>query len=159
MPSAAQKPCTAEARGYRVDLKDALPRRPATRRLKDELKLLRGRAKYALQPRPRSLKIFVLGTGRSGTHWLGDIMAAHPSIAATVEKPPAFIWVVELAMQPGTMDPLFPRLVQRYRYEHAALAPRHFLAKSHPSLSIPDPPAEAFHEAKDRRMGVEGKRG
>src|SRR3546814_3890920 len=70
MPPATQRSCTAEARGYRVDLKDAPPRRPATRRLKDELKLLRGRAKYALQPRPRSLKIFVLGTGRSGTHWL-----------------------------------------------------------------------------------------
>src|SRR3546814_18047467 len=66
MPPATQRSCTAEARGYRVDLKDALPRRPATRRLKDELKLLRGRAKYALQPRPSSLKIFVLGTGRSG---------------------------------------------------------------------------------------------
>src|SRR3546814_17425313 len=100
MPLAAQRPCTAEARGYRVDLKDALPRRPATRRLQDELKLLRGRAKYALQPRPRSLKIFVLGTGRSGPHWLGDLMAAHPSIAAKVEKPPHLHWLFEPAQQP-----------------------------------------------------------
>ena len=121
-----------------MELKDALPKRPATRRLKDELKLVRGRVKYALHPEPRSLKIFVLGTGRSGTHWLGNIMAAHPSIAATVEKPPAFTWVVELAMQPGKMDRLFPKLVRRYRYEHVDIEPRHFLDKSHPSLWIAD---------------------
>lgn len=130
-----------------MDLRDALPKRTPARRLKDELKLVRGRAKHALQPRPRSLKIFVLGTGRSGTHWLGDIMAAHPGIAATVEKPPAFTWVVELAMQPGKMDQLFPKLVRRYRYEHADVAPRHFLDKSHPSLWIADALAEAFPEA------------
>ncbi|MPZ10038.1 MAG: sulfotransferase [Kiloniellaceae bacterium] len=130
-----------------MNLKDALPKRSHSRRLKDELKLIRGRVKCQLQQKPRSLKIFVLGTGRSGTHWLGDIMSAHPSIAATVEKPPAFTWVVELAMQPEKMDELFPKLVRRYRYEHADVEPRHFLDKSHPSLWIADAIAEAFPEA------------
>src|SRR3546814_17355431 len=91
--------------------------------------------------------MFWLWPGRTATHVLCDIMAAHPCIAATVEKPPAFTWVVDLAMQPGKMDPLFPRLVRRYRYEHADIAPRHFLDKSPPSLCIAEAPAEAFPDA------------
>src|SRR3546814_19900345 len=90
--------------------------------------------------------MFWLWPGRTATHVLCDIMAAHPCIAATVEKPPAFTWVVDLAMQPGKMDPLFPRLVRRYRYEHADIAPRPFLDKSHPSLWIADALADAFPE-------------
>ena len=35
-----------------------------------------------------SRPIFVIGTGRSGTHWIGYILAAHPDIRATIEVSP-----------------------------------------------------------------------
>ena len=35
----------------------------------------------------QSSKIFVIGSGRSGTHWVGYILEAHPDIHVTIEKP------------------------------------------------------------------------
>jgi hypothetical protein len=97
-----------------------------------------GAHRYHLGPAIRSRKIFVLGTGRSGTHWLGYIIGAHRDVIATVEKRPIFPWVVQLALYPDRFGELYPKLVQRYRYEHALVAPRHYLDKSHPNIWLAD---------------------
>lgn len=34
--------------------------------------------------------IFVTGTGRSGTHWLGFSLGDHPEVQSTVETQPMF---------------------------------------------------------------------
>jgi hypothetical protein len=35
---------------------------------------------------PHSRKVFVVGCGRSGTHWLGRALEAHPLVRATIES-------------------------------------------------------------------------
>lgn len=93
-------------------------------------------------------KVFVVGSGRSGTHWLGYILDAYPSIYATVEKAPIFPWVVEMARHPETEAELFPKLVRRYRAEHRAVLPRHYIDKSHPNLWLAEKLAAEFPEAR-----------
>lgn len=82
----------------------------------------------------RGLKIFVVGTGRSGTHWLGQILQSHPDIHVTVEAPPIFTWATEMALDPRKKPDLLPRLVRQYEFEHRAVAPRHYADKSHPNI-------------------------
>jgi hypothetical protein len=93
-------------------------------------------------------KIFVIGSGRSGTHWLGYILEAFPETHVTVEKPPIFPWVVEMAQRPGTEDRLFPQLAGRYRAEHRAVLPKHYVDKSHPNLWLAERLADEFPEAR-----------
>lgn len=35
---------------------------------------------------PSSRKVFVLGNGRAGTHWVGRVLDDHPAVSATIEK-------------------------------------------------------------------------
>lgn len=97
---------------------------------------------------PKSRKIFVLGTGRSGTHWLGYILGAHPDIHATIEKPPIFPWVTRMALDPSTRAALMPKLLRRYDQEHVLVAPRHYADKSHPTIWIAEDLAAAFPTAR-----------
>ncbi|WP_081619707.1 sulfotransferase [Thioalkalivibrio sp. ALE12] len=110
-------------------------------------RLFKGILKHHFGATPRSRKIFVLGTGRSGTHWLGDIIGAHPDITANVENPPIFPWVTRMAIAPETEGRLYPKLVRRYCYEHAAVTPRHYLDKSHPNIWLAEQLARTFPEA------------
>jgi len=85
-----------------------------------------------------SSKIFVIGSGRSGTHWVGYILEAHPDIHVTIEKPPIFEWVTTMAL---------PKLIERYRIEHQSVSPKHYADKSHPNIWIAEELAAAFPEA------------
>jgi hypothetical protein len=105
-------------------------------------------AKRLLNGAPSSRKIFVLGTGRSGTHWLGYILGAHPDIHATIEKPPIFPWVTRMALDPRTRTDLLPKLLRRYDQEHILVAPKHYADKSHPTIWIAEELARAFPEAR-----------
>jgi hypothetical protein len=120
---------------------------PFARKIVDHLKLSRGMLRHHLVGPGASKKIFVIGTGRSGTHWLGDIIGAHPDVAATVEKPPIFLWVTRMARRPDMVSQLYPKLVRRYRQEHGAVLPKHYLDKSHPNIWIAELLAESFPEA------------
>jgi hypothetical protein len=88
--------------------------------------------------------IFILGTGRSGTHWLGYILQAHPDIRVTVEEKPMFLWSTEMALRPATRATLFPQLAHVYRQQHALSAPRHYVDKSHPNIWIAEQLADEF---------------
>lgn len=120
---------------------------PFGRRVFDHLALAQGMLRHHLAGPGASKKIFVVGTGRSGTHWLGFIIGAHPDIVATVEKPPIFQWVTQMALRPDTVDRLYPKLARRYRQEHGAILPKHYLDKSHPNIWIAELLAESFPEA------------
>lgn len=93
-------------------------------------------------------KIFVIGSGRSGTHWVGYILEGHPGIHVTIEKPPIFKWVTEIALDPGRKELLLPKLLKRYEVEHQAVRPRHYADKSHPNIWIAEELAAAFPEAR-----------
>jgi hypothetical protein len=95
----------------------------------------------------RGLKIFVIGTGRSGTHWLGHILQSHPDIHVTIEQPPIFTWSTEMALDARTKPSLLPQLIAAYAAEHEAAAPRHYADKSHPNIWHAEELAAAFPEA------------
>ena len=101
----------------------------------------------ASPPRAAPLKIFVVGTGRSGTHWLGHILQSHPDIHVTVEAPPIFAWATEMALDPRKQPLLMPQLVRQYELEHAAVAPRHYADKSHPNIWHAEQLAERLPDA------------
>ena len=120
---------------------------PSARKLVEHLKLAKGMLKHHLAGPGAAKKIFVVGTGRSGTHWLGYIIGAHPDVVATVERPPIFPWVTQMALRPDTVTELYPRLVRRYRHEHGAVLPKHYLDKSHPNIWLAELLAESLPEA------------
>lgn len=96
--------------------------------------------------------LFVLGTGRSGTHWVAWILEGHPEIDTLIEKPPIFKWVVEMALNESSVDTLFPRLASRYRAERVLSGQRYLLDKSHPNIWIADLLHKEFPSA--RFLGV-----
>jgi len=103
--------------------------------------------KATLIPADCSRKIFVLGTGRSGTTWVGHILNTHPDIVATVEKSEIFTLVTTMAINPASRDRLFPQLVSYYQNEHASVYPRLYADKSHPNIWIADRLASVFPKA------------
>jgi hypothetical protein len=110
------------------------------------MKLLSGKLKLLLGNHV-SKKIFVIGSGRSGTHWIGYILEAHPEIRATVEAEPAFGWVTRMALDPGTRGKLYPRLTRYYQFQHLLSAPKHYLDKSHPNIWLAEELANTFDDA------------
>ncbi len=90
----------------------------------------------ALAGRGPARSLFVLGTGRSGTHWLGHTLEAHPEVRATIEREPMFGWATRMALDPRLEPRLLPRLLRAYRWQLARSAPLHHLDKSHPNLWI-----------------------
>jgi len=94
------------------------------------------------------LKIFVVGCGRSGTNWVGEILATHPDIVGHLEQEPAYGWVRAMAIEPALTASLMPQLLEYYREAHVALVPKHFADKSHSSLWLAEPIAAHFPEAR-----------
>jgi hypothetical protein len=101
----------------------------------------------------RSRKIFVVGTGRSGTHWLGWTLESHPDIRATIEEPSIFERSTRAALDPGTSHRALAYLRARYAVEHLRSLPRHYLDKSHPNLWHVEQLASTFPGA--RFIGVQ----
>jgi hypothetical protein len=94
------------------------------------------------------LKIFVIGCGRSGTNWLGEILSTHPDIAAHIEQEPAYSWVRRMAIDPLHIQVLMPSLLAYYRDAHERVLPKHFADKSHSNLWIAEHLADHFPEAR-----------
>src|SRR5262245_13442039 len=91
--------------------------------------------------------VFVVGTGRSGTHWLAYILQRHPEIRMTIEKEPMFGWSTRIALNPELSDRLLWKLILFYRIQFWISAPRHYLDKSHPNIWIAEDLARAFPDA------------
>lgn len=94
------------------------------------------------------MQIFVLGTGRSGTHWIGHILDEHPGIRSTIEKRPIFPLATRAAIQPRTRPFVLPVLKIAYRYEIKKSLPRHYADKSHPIVWFADVVADWFPESR-----------
>lgn len=116
--------------------------------ISDLLRLSMQRVRLTFDPSFSPDPIFVLGTGRSGTHWVAWILEPHPELKTLIEKPPIFQWVTEMAINPMAEILLFPRLTHRYRLEAASAGSRRLLDKSHPNIWLAEALAEAFPNAQ-----------
>lgn len=88
--------------------------------------------------------VFVIGTGRSGTHWLGYSLRDHSEIRATIEVQPMFGWSTRMAIDPALEKQLFGRLVLAYKWQLLKSAPRLYLDKTHPNIWIAEKLKETF---------------
>lgn len=52
--------------------------------------------------------IFVVGTGRSGTCWMGRILGQHRDVTSFVEPAQLFDSSVRVALTPNLLDTKFP---------------------------------------------------
>jgi hypothetical protein len=91
----------------------------------------------------RGRAALVIGTGRSGTHWLGYSLGDHPEVFATVETEAMFSWSTQMALDPHQEKRLFPRLVRAYRKQVLKAYPRLYLDKTHPNIWL----ADKLHQA------------
>jgi succinoglycan biosynthesis protein ExoU len=114
----------------------------------DHVRMARQRARLAFDPAYRPDPIFVLGTGRSGTHWVAWILEPHPELHTLIEKPPIFEWVTEMAIDATAEHRLLASLLERYRLEAGSARPKRLLDKSHPNIWLAERLAQAFPQAK-----------
>ncbi len=91
--------------------------------------------------------VFVIGTGRSGTHWLGYSLANHPEVRATIEIQPLFRLSTRMALNPTLEDKIFDRLVNAYRWQLFKSAPKLYLDKTHPNIWFADKLKAAFPDS------------
>ena len=91
--------------------------------------------------------VFVIGTGRSGTHWLGYSLGDHPEIRATVEAKPMFGLSTRMALNPTLEERLFRPLVRAYKWQLFKSAPRLYVDKTHPNVWISEKLKVAFPQA------------
>ena len=91
--------------------------------------------------------VFVIGTGRSGTHWLGYALKNHPEVRATVEAQPMFGLSTQIALNPTMEKQLLPRLVNAYKKQLRKTSRRLYLDKSHPNIWIAEQLQAEFPEA------------
>jgi hypothetical protein len=95
--------------------------------------------------RGKNTPIFLIGTGRSGTHWLGNSVASHPEIRATIEAQPMFSWATQLAFTPNPAK--MQGLIWAYRWQVFLSIPKHYLDKNHPNIWHVEYLAKAFPNA------------
>jgi hypothetical protein len=95
---------------------------------------MRGSWLRAVRGAWRGRAAFVIGTGRSGTHWLGQSLGDHPEVRATVEAEPMFWISTQLALDRARDTELFPRLVRAYRKQLLRSVPRLYVDKTHPNI-------------------------
>ncbi|MBF0370627.1 MAG: sulfotransferase [Magnetococcales bacterium] len=78
--------------------------------------------------------ILILGSGRSGTNWLGYTLGAHPDVRVTIENQKILKWSVDLALWPEKRYQLLQKLISRYKKEYILSFSKHYLDKSHPNI-------------------------
>ena len=91
--------------------------------------------------------VLIIGTGRSGTHWLAHILRSHPRFRVTFERFPMFPLATRMAVDPRLRPVLFPLLVLSYRVQRLASADRIYADKSHPGIWIAERLAAALPSA------------
>jgi hypothetical protein len=96
--------------------------------------------------RQKQRMILVVGTGRSGTTWLGRILDQHPRIHTTIEDPVTFRLAKGAALNPHAKK-YVPALAAAYGWRCARAYPRHFADKSHPVLWVADDISRLYSRA------------
>jgi hypothetical protein len=92
-------------------------------------------------------RIFVIGTGRSGTCWLGDLLGTHPSIQSFVEPRPVFDLVTAIAIDPRRKRSLLESVFGEYDRLFDLAQPLHFADKTHPVLWLAEEIAARFDDS------------
>lgn len=90
---------------------------------------------------PLNGPVFVMGCGRSGTHWLGRILDSHPDITTSFEEAGTFDLVTRLVLRPSESSRTLPRLIKNYYRHTRSVAPKLYADKSHPTMWM----AEELH--------------
>ncbi len=106
-----------------------------------------------LQGKITTRPVFVIGTGRSGTTWMGHILADHPDIRATIEGVVQFRWAYMIAVNPKYEKTLLPNLIRLYKYQMFLSAPKLYADKSHTVIWCAEQLLSALPNA--RFIGVE----
>lgn len=91
--------------------------------------------------------VFVIGSGRSGTHWVGYSLGNHPEVHATIEVEPMFGWSSSMALNPALENQLLGKLVRAYKWQLLKSIPRLYLDKTHPNIWIAEKLKKAFPQA------------
>jgi hypothetical protein len=107
----------------------------------------RARASCTNAP-PSRRRIFVMGTGRSGTCWLGDLLGTHPSIQSFVEPRPVFDLVTAIAIDPRRKGSLLESVLGEYDRLFDLAQPLHFADKTHPVLWLAEEIAARFDDSR-----------
>ena len=102
--------------------------------------------KYLLGLSP-TRPVFIIGTGRSGTHWLGQSLGNHPEVRATVEEQPMFDLATKMALNPALERKLFDKLLSAYKWQLLKSAPRLYLDKTHPNIWLAEKLKATFRSA------------
>lgn len=92
--------------------------------------------------------MFVLGCGRSGTHWLGHILECYPDIRITIEKNPQFSVVQSIVTNMNLLQKRFPALQQIYMHERQNTPQKIYADKSHPNIFLAGALQKVFPNSK-----------
>jgi hypothetical protein len=94
------------------------------------------RPKASSSSRSTRRRIFIVGTGRSGTCWFGDLLGTHQLIRSFVEPRPVFDLVTSMAVDPEREAELLEPMFREYDRLFCLAHPFHFADKTHPALWI-----------------------
>lgn len=98
-------------------------------------------------PSEKSL-IFVIGTGRSGTHLIGRTIGNSHEVYPLIEDSRTFSIVSKLIRKNFKVDQLLHELIQTYEEELGKVTERYILEKSHPNIWIVESLLEHFRSSK-----------
>jgi hypothetical protein len=96
----------------------------------------------------RTDPLFILGTGRSGTHWIGQILDSHSEVEAMIEERPFLNWSTRMALEPARSGHLYLPMVLAYRARLLLTRARILADKSHPNIWQAEKLALSFPAAK-----------
>ena len=91
--------------------------------------------------------VFIIGTGRSGTHWLANTFVDHSDIDLTVEQQPMFGLSQQIALNPSLQARLLPELITTYEQLVSKSSRDLYMDKSHTNIWIAEDLKIAFPQA------------
>jgi hypothetical protein len=98
-----------------------------------------------------TMEVFIVGSGRSGTHWLARIFGRHPHFRTTVEKRGLIDRARRVAEHAPGWEQHAGALANAYREERRLtdkVGVRHYLDKSQQVIWFPELVQEVFPEAR-----------
>ncbi|MEX0732969.1 MAG: sulfotransferase [Aquisalimonadaceae bacterium] len=95
--------------------------------------------------------IFIVGTGRSGTHFLAKTLRSHSELTDLTwgrENPYVFRLVTQAALAEAQNKKIIPIIIDRYKRLLRAAAPRNLVDQSHPNLWHAEQLVSSFPKSK-----------
>ncbi|MGI9190616.1 MAG: sulfotransferase family protein [Chitinophagaceae bacterium] len=96
----------------------------------------------------KAVPIFVIGSGRSGTHLLGRVFSNRTDTTAFIEDKRFFKMVSHYATEYNRRDYTIDGIIKNYRKHFSKIQTPFILEKSHPNIWLVEPLAKAFPKAK-----------